>query len=608
MERRNMEVRRLQSGSTGPIIIPLGDACALVRFGERIETETILNVRGLAGRLETEPFPGFLEAVPAYAALAIYYDPWIVYRNWSEQGEQGNINSPFEAVCDAVQSLLERGGIADTAETETIVIPVCYGGDYGPDLEALASCRQLGAEEAAAVHAGADYVVAMIGFTPGFPYLAGLPDELATPRRDTPRPLVEAGSVGIAGTQTGLYPQATPGGWNLIGRTPLALFRPHDQLRPSLLRPGDRVRFEAITPERFEELAASENKLGQEQPPAGGSAVVIKSGLLATVQDGGRLGHQRIGVSVSGPMDGFAHRTANALVGNAPDAAALELTLAGFALRLDADSLVAVTGGGALPTVDGRPLPAWRPVFVRRGSVLAFARVADGCRAYLAVAGGFAVPAVLGSRSTHVPARLGGLEGRPLQAGDVLPLGAPGAAAAGLLAALRWQAGNAAWAPAPWGVSPYALPAYNDHPVVRITRGPEYERFTPDSAARFGDTAFVLSHRSDRMGCRLEGPQLRMGLSGGGSMLSEPVAAGTVQVPPDGYPIVLMADRQTTGGYPRIAQVAEADMPVLAQLRPGETVRFEWISTDESQQLLLMQRLEENLIRAGIALRMREEA
>jgi antagonist of KipI len=240
--------------------------------------------------------------------------------------------------------------------------------------------------------------------------------------------------------------------------------------------------------------------------------------------------------------------------------------------------------------------------------VLAFARVADGCRAYVAVAGGFAVPAVLGSLSTHVPARLGGLEGRPLQAGDVLPLGAPGAAAAGLLAALRRQAGNAAWAPAPWGVSPYALPAYNDHPVVRVTPGPEYERFTPDSAARFGDTAFVLSPRSDRMGCRLEGPQLRMGLSDGGSMLSEPVTAGTVQVPPDGYPIVLMADRQTTGGYPRIAQVAEADMPVLAQLRPGETVRFEWINTDESQQLLLMQRLEENLIRAGIALRMREDA
>lgn len=337
------------------------------------------------------------------------------------------------------------------------------------------------------------------------------------------------------------------------------------------------------------------------------SACVVKPGLFTTVQDGGRFGHQRIGVPVGGAMDGFALRAANALAGNAPHAAALELTLAGLALRLDADALVAVTGGGSAPTVDGRPLPAWRAVFVRRGAVLAFAPAASGCRAYLAIAGGFAVPAVLGSRGTHVPSRLGGLDGRPLRAGDVLPVGAPEPAAAALLAKLRGRAGDAAWAAAAWGVSPHALPAYDDHPVVRVTPGPEYERFAPDSLRLFLDSAFVVSSRSDRMGYRLDGPRLELVGAGAGSLLSEPVTAGTVQVPPDGMPVVLMADRQTTGGYPRIAQVSEADLPLLAQARPGAQVRFELIGHAESRQWLLAFRLEELRLRAGIGMRMREE-
>jgi antagonist of KipI len=335
------------------------------------------------------------------------------------------------------------------------------------------------------------------------------------------------------------------------------------------------------------------------------SAYVEKPGLFTTVQDGGRSGHQCIGVPVGGAMDGFALRAANALVGNDPHAAALELTLAGFALRFAADALVAVTGGGSAPTVDGCPLPAWRAVFVRRGAVLAFAPAASGCRACLAIAGGIAVPAVLGSRGTHVPSRLGGLDGRPLRAGDALPLGAPGPAAVALLAKLRGQGGDASWAAASWGVSLHALPAYGEHPVVRVTPGPEYDRFAPDSLRLFRDSAFVVSPRSDRMGYRLDGPRLEC--AGAGSLLSEPVTAGTIQVPPDGAPVVLMADRQTTGGYPRIAQVSGIDLPVLAQVRPGSQVRFAFIGYTESQQLVLAGHLEELRLRAGIGIRMREE-
>jgi inhibitor of KinA len=236
------------------VICPLGDSALLIRFGDRIEADSIRKVRSAARLLEAKPFPGFIEAVPSYAALAVYYDPWVVYRKLREKRDGGE-EVLYEAVCDTVRSLLASEACDEFDEVDNVVtIPVCYGGLYGPDLDELAAYHRIRVEEAVALHAGADYTVAMIGFAPGFPYLAGLPDKLATPRRATPRSAVPAGSVGIAGAQTGLYSLETPGGWNIIGRTPLPLFRPYAE-RPSLLRAGDRVRFEPITPEQFQELA-----------------------------------------------------------------------------------------------------------------------------------------------------------------------------------------------------------------------------------------------------------------------------------------------------------------------------------------------------------------
>ncbi|TMV50594.1 5-oxoprolinase subunit PxpB [Paenibacillus mesophilus] len=243
------------SGNGGETVFyPLGDCALLIRFGDRIEADTIRKVRSAARLLEAKPFPGFIEAVPSYGALAVHYDPWVVYRTLREKRDDSE-EVLYEAVCDIVRSLLASEAYDEHDDTDDVVtIPVCYGGRYGPDLDELAAYHHIGAEEAVALHAGADYTVAMIGFAPGFPYLAGLPGLLATPRRATPRSAVPAGSVGIAGAQTGLYSLETPGGWNIIGRTPLPLFRPYAE-RPSLLRAGDRVRFEPITPERFEELS-----------------------------------------------------------------------------------------------------------------------------------------------------------------------------------------------------------------------------------------------------------------------------------------------------------------------------------------------------------------
>ncbi|WP_281885078.1 biotin-dependent carboxyltransferase family protein [Paenibacillus sp. YYML68] len=315
---------------------------------------------------------------------------------------------------------------------------------------------------------------------------------------------------------------------------------------------------------------------------------VLSPGLLATVQDAGRFGSRAIGVAVSGAADSFALRAANVLVGNAPGEAALELTLTGASLRFESDALVALCGAAMDARAEGGPpLALWRPCYVRSGTVLRIGAARAGVRAYLAVAGGFAVPAVLASRSTHARARLGGFAGRPLAPGDRLPLGALPRRSAALMAwlAARAAASDKLLAAAPWALAEGAKPPYAEHPAVRAVRGREAERFETAGLEAFFGAPYRLSPQSDRMGCRLEGP--RLALQEPLEMLSEAVVPGTVQVPPDGQPIVLLADAQTTGGYPRIAQVAAVDLPLVAQARPGARLRFIEITHREAERLYL---------------------
>ncbi|HEX7118470.1 MAG TPA: biotin-dependent carboxyltransferase family protein [Longimicrobiales bacterium] len=310
---------------------------------------------------------------------------------------------------------------------------------------------------------------------------------------------------------------------------------------------------------------------------------VLRPGLLTTVQDLGRPGHQAEGVTVGGAMDPLALRIANLLVGNAEAAAALELTLVGPTLRLEADVFFSVCGGDLQPAIDGRPVPMWHPVRARAGATLSFRGAASGCRAYLAVAGGIDVPVVLGSRSTHLRARFGGLDGRAVREGDVLRLG-PRPELSGRLEA-RIPLENAPFAAADWLAAGAVLAGYGPDPVVRMMRGPEFDRLTAASRERLFEAEFRVAPESDRMGYRLEGPRLET--TDGAEMISEGVAAGTLQLPPGGDPIALMADRQTTGGYPRIGQIATVDLPRMAQLRPGDGVRFREVGLAEAQALYL---------------------
>lgn len=229
-------------------LYPLGDAAVVLEFGQAIAPATHRLIRAFERVLAQQPFAGLRECVPAFTTLTVYYDPWAL-------SQLAQI-SPYEQVASYLQSLLPAAQVAavNYAPGPLVEIPVCYGGDFGPDLAVVASHAQLSVEEVVAYHSQPEYLVHMLGFVPGFPYLGGLDARLATPRRTQPRPLVPAGAVGIAGLQTGVYSLPTPGGWQLIGRTPLRLFDA-SRAQPSLLQAGDRLRFMPISVAEFQRIS-----------------------------------------------------------------------------------------------------------------------------------------------------------------------------------------------------------------------------------------------------------------------------------------------------------------------------------------------------------------
>jgi antagonist of KipI len=309
---------------------------------------------------------------------------------------------------------------------------------------------------------------------------------------------------------------------------------------------------------------------------------VLRRGMLTTVQDLGRYGHRRDGVPSGGAMDSFALRVANLLVGNGDNAAGLECTLVGPKLLFSQPARVAVCGA----SFEG--VPSWQPFQVKAGEQLDLGSCRHGARAYLAVRGGIETESLLGSRSTYVRGRWGGFEGRALREGDVLKVG-DGVDKAG-------DEGNAG---GHWRIDPRILPAYSASPTVRVIPGLS----AADLAEEFFQSTFEVTPQSDRMGIRLRGPALAKKTVG--EMLSRPVVPGTVQLPPDGSPVVLMADAQTIGGYPQIAHVITVDLPLVAQLRPGNHLRFTETTVEEAHRLTFARERALGLLHEGLAERFR---
>jgi KipI family sensor histidine kinase inhibitor len=512
-----------------PSVLLLSQSAVLFRFGEVIDIALSRRIAAVARQIE---LPGIVDLIPSYTTLLIRFDAASV---------------TMDVIAHAVQTGWEALDDADLATIagDPVQIPVVYGGAAGPDLAMLAQRAGLTPDEAIRRHSEVVYTVGAIGFSPGFGYLIGLPPELATPRRETPRVRVPAGSVAIGGVQTGIYPVETAGGWHLIGRTPLKMFDPARN-DPFLLHSGDTVRFIPVDRVDFPQPATFPR-----QKPVHRGIEVIEPGLLTTVQDAGRDGFGAFGISPNGAADQAALRFGNRLVGNDVAAAGLEITLVGPRLRFHQGAIIAITGEGPDPLLNGQPVQRNLPVRVHLRDDLSFAPIAPerGARCYLCVAGGIDVPRVMGSRATDLVAGIGGFHGRALRRNDRMPIG------------------KMTGYPQVIHIGPR-----RSRKVLRVMPGPQREMFHDATWHRFLHATFTVSNDANRVGIRLHGPSMLP--RDGADIVSEGVITGSIQVTGSGQPIVLLPGRATIGGYPKIATVIDADLGLLGQLRPGDSIRF----------------------------------
>jgi len=322
------------------------------------------------------------------------------------------------------------------------------------------------------------------------------------------------------------------------------------------------------------------------------NATAVRAGFSTTVQDLGRTGFRQFGVSLGGALDAHALRVANLLVGNNESAAGLEVTFGGLQLRFADERLMAWSGGEFDARSGSTSLPVGHPVVIREGDEMGIERAKTGCRAWIAVSGGFDVPVVLGSRSTDLRGNFAGKEGRALRHGDELPLGSNSEHAKHLIEKMGEEK-IARWKPP----HDWSSPAKRE-PTLRVIRGSEWNRFDNVTVQRFMGDKFTVSPDSDRMGVRFEGPQLKANELV--DLVSEAVAPGTIQIPPSGKPILLLGDCQTIGGYPKIAHVITVDLSIAAQLRAGDEVRFREVTLADAHQLLINREQKLEQFRRGL--------
>lgn len=449
------------------------------------------------------------------------------------------------------------------ADAEEIRVPVMYDGG---DLDEVARLTGLSVSGVIARHTAARYNVAFTGFAPGFAYLSGGDPHLVVPRRATPRSRILAGAVGLAGAFSGVYPRESPGGWQLVGHTD-AIMWDIQREHPALLQPGARVRFE-LTRERIRVADAPTAGPPSDVEAAHGTAIlrIRDAGLQTLVVDRGRPGLASLGVSASGAADRGALARANRAVGNDSSAAALELSHGGFEAEVMGDAVVVLSGALRSISVAG-PLGTHTPEMetpfrLTAGEILRIGGPNAGLRSVVAVRGGVAAARVLGSRSRDT---LAGLGPEPLRAGDSVKC------ANGTVRAVRM--------PVP---PPFAMPRAGAVTVLDVVLGPRSDWFSDDAVRLLQTHVWNVSTQSDRVGVRLTGEALTRAVPFMGQELpSEGLVSGAIQVPPDGQPIVFLADHPLTGGYPVIAVVHERHLDVAAQLPPGAQVRFRVVGNVE---------------------------
>lgn len=487
-------------------------------FGAGLSEEANRLAQGLAQALLKAPPEGLWEAIPAYGTLYLEFDAQKLTR---------------PRLLRLLRRLASHTEVTGEEEGRVVDIPVRYDGE---DLLQVAGRTGLSLEEVKRLHQAPQYRVYALGFTPGFPFLAPVPEPLRLPRRSHPRPRVPAHSVALAGPQTGVYPLPSPGGWHLLGTALVAVYDPHRE-EPFLLRPGDRVRFREAAGPTPPEPAPLELLPGEPRLPA---FRVEEPGLMDLVVDRGRFLAGHLGLARSGPLDPYSAALANRLVGNPPGTPLLEMAYRGPVLTALEDLVVGFAGYGFVALLDGEEIPPGRSFLWPRGKTLSFRPWGRGVRAYLAVAGGLEVHTFFGSASPDLRGRVG----RPLGALDVLGLRERRAVRPG------------------WAFRQRPLPGVFR---LRLLPGPQ---FTEEAFGALLSAPFRVA-RADRMGLELQGPEVP-----GGEGLSEATPLGGIQVPPSGRPLVLLADKGSLGGYAKRARVAAEDLWLLGQVWPGAELVF----------------------------------
>jgi len=510
-----------------------------------VELDNLEQTLALLDSLKSDPIAGIEELVPAARTILVSWRPSACN------------------MAELVNEISQRDVSARAQRSGTLIeIPVHYNGE---DLADVAALLGITPEEVIRRHTGSEYTVAFTGFAPGFAYLSGGHPSFNVPRRSTPRTRIPAGAVGLAGTFSGVYPQASPGGWQIIGVTPTAMWDLSREL-PALLQPGYRVKFIEVATLSIAAHAVLTGATGQKHIEAlsfktlnGAALEIISPGLQTLFQDLGRPGQAGQGVSASGAMDQAALKAANRLVGNTSDRACLETVSGGLRLRSRGDTVVAVTGADAPITVTSANGHLWQaaryqPLALTKGDTLSIGQPQAGLRSYLAVRGGFAVAPVLGSCSTDTLAHIGP---PPLSVGDVLAIQP---VLQGAVVGLPEEA-------------PADLPTAQDVVTLDVVLGPRTDWFTPESLERLRNQLWQVTPQSNRIGLRLAG-ELALARAVSDELPSEGTAWGAIQVPPSGQPVLFLADHPLTGGYPVIGCVASYHLNRAGQIPVNAWVCF----------------------------------
>lgn len=518
--------------------LPVSDQSLLV------ELQDLAHSLDLLAALQAALPVGVQELVPAARTILIQFDRW---------------QTSAPQLVRHIQGLnLARQGLA---EGQRVEIPVHYDGE---DLADVAQILGIDVPALIALHTSQDYSVAFCGFAPGFAYLTGGNPRLNVPRRSSPRTKVPAGSVALAGTFSAVYPNDTPGGWQLLGRTEVPMW---DLQRdpPALLQPGMRVRFvdQSSLPAGLQTIkknvspAADQGALATHQSIA--SMHVLAPGLQTLVQDRGRLGQAGQGVSASGALDQGAMHRANRLLGNDANLPVLESVAGGLTLQSVGNIVVAITGATGTVTITASNGTQWQAarnqaLALNDGDTLKLGEPATGLRSYVAVRGGWLAEQALGSSSTDTLARIGP---PALAAGQRLGVGSAQSAL---------SVGSADIAPPP---SPQA----GDTVVLDVVMGPRTDWFTADAIARFAAQRWQVTPQSNRVGLRLAG-DVALARSVAQELPSEGTAVGAIQVPASGQPVLFLADHPLTGGYPVVACVASHHLDLAGQVPVGAWLQF----------------------------------